>query len=66
MAITAVERPDTNPLRRAIMQAQQWYSSMQLPAVLDLIEQLDAKGHVDQLRSEAPLGEHLGEASVFF
>ena len=62
MMITTVERPDANALRRAVMQAPWWYSSMKLPAVvvLDLIEQLDAKGHVDQLWSEAPLGEHLG------
>ena len=60
MMITTVERPDANALRRAVLQAPQWYSSMKLPAVLDLIEQLDAKGHVDQLWSEAPLGEHLG------
>ena len=60
MMITTIERPDANALRRAVMQAPWWYSSMKLPAVLDLIEQLDAKGHVDQLWTEAPLGEHLG------
>ena len=60
MMITTVECPDANALRRAVLQAPQWYSSMALPAVLDLIEQLDAKGHVDQLWSEAPLGGHLG------
>ena len=58
--ITTVECPDANALRRAVMQAPQWYSSMKLPAVLDLIEQLDAKGHVAQLWCESPLGEHLG------
>ena len=42
------------------MQAPQFYSSMKLPAVLDLVEQIDAKGRVEQIWSEAPLGEHLG------
>ena len=58
--ITTTERPDANALRRAVMQVPQWYSSMKLPAVLHLIEQLDAKGRVEQLWSESPLGEHLG------
>ena len=32
MMITTIERPDANALRRAVMQAPWWYSSMKLPA----------------------------------
>ena len=58
---TTVERPNAKALRRAAMQAPEWFTSMKLRALLDLIEQVDtAKGCVDQLWAESPLGEHLG------
>ena len=57
---TSVESPDANALRRAVMQSQTWFSGRKLNALLGLIEQLDAKGRVNQPWVESPLGEHLG------
>ena len=61
MVVRTTERLDVEPLRRAIMQAPHWWSSLKLMALLKLIEQLDSKGGmVEQVWAESMLGSYLG------